>query len=660
MSLRQAVKRSLEEAAISKQSSTENKVLSQQPPVKKSKITYVPPPMTPKKAAAAAAKARENAATTSCASDSTGTTVVTEHTFELISRNDYSLFTEEQKKKLIVAKKRDISMCACHEQDLECDDDRCINRGCKVECIIEMCDVNLANDGRVCKNSRIQQNQRANVEVFDAGDKGRGLRACEDLPAGTFILEYVGEVINDRVLMKRLRRYERAGLRHRYIMEIDKNKKLYVDSTKKANISRYMNHCCEPNSFVELWKCGAEWRAAFFTQKNVRKGEELTFDYHWEALGDTSLIKCQFGAKKCHGYVDYMPHPSGWVSTKEKDLNLENDEFAEMDKETDQETMRKDPFLNHVIKSTAKKSKSSRSNTPIPSTTKDNNNSGAGSPSGTVTTEIPVGFGTMATVTMGETTSSFKAIPEKKLKSNYLEVKDLPIINNSSSNSNGGNGIDSKFEEGLNELHKFLNFGLKTGSYKRKIKRSWILETKSTKTFSVIFECGDPFEKKSDYDSDNNNKKIEESNMAYELMSATNSKVVKGGGKITSFHLNMIPEEKIAKSIEFNFCSDVDNNKNKNNIYKAGKPKNKNDMKKRTNVQFPFFVDWSTSMIHTPSPMKLSHLIEHTLKRYARKSRMTAAQYEVSFYLLLFLKLILLIFFYSFIFLLHHLIFLYL
>ena len=135
----------------------------------------------------------------------------------------------------------------------------------------------------------------------------------------------------------------------------------YVDSTKKANISRYMNHCCEPNSFVELWKCGAEWRAAFFTQKIVRKGEELTFDYHWEALGETSLIQCQCGTKKCHGFVDYVKHPAGWSSQSTLDAEKQSDEFRQEDLETDHQTLRNDPFLNHLLMSTKKKSGSSRS-----------------------------------------------------------------------------------------------------------------------------------------------------------------------------------------------------------------------------------------------------------------------------------------------------------
>ena len=270
MSLRQAMKRSREESERQAQLINASKDVVA-PPVKKTKSiassssssTYAlpipikkqllakapgssvikaaespaPKMMTPKKAAAAAAiKSRQQksaaaatAAATTAAATATTSTIVTEHTFDLITRNDYSLFSDEQRKKLIVAKKRDVSMCVCHDkEDLECGDEQCVNRGCKVECIIEMCGVNLANDGRVCQNSRIQQDQRADIEVFDAGDKGRGLRARADLPAGTFLLEYVGEVVNERVLKKRLRRYERAGLRHRYIMEIDKVKRLCV------------------------------------------------------------------------------------------------------------------------------------------------------------------------------------------------------------------------------------------------------------------------------------------------------------------------------------------------------------------------------------------------------------------------------------------------
>ena len=162
--MRQAMKRSREEAANKAKETASNQANDPSPPLKRSKkvvakkkaSTYQMPlkmpmkklistkknshltndimPLTPKKAAAAAAKkanqaaeAAKNNATNntnvkSSSSIKTETTIVTEHTFDLISRNDYSLFTEEQHKKLCVLKKRDVSKCICHEQNVSCED----------------------------------------------------------------------------------------------------------------------------------------------------------------------------------------------------------------------------------------------------------------------------------------------------------------------------------------------------------------------------------------------------------------------------------------------------------------------------------------------------------------------------------------------------------
>ena len=60
-----------------------------------------------------------------------------------------------------------------------------------------------------------------------------------------------------------------------------------------------------------MWRCGGENRQQHCT-KTCGQGEELVFDYHWEALGETSLIKYQCGSDKCHGFGDYVPHREGW------------------------------------------------------------------------------------------------------------------------------------------------------------------------------------------------------------------------------------------------------------------------------------------------------------------------------------------------------------
>ena len=113
-------------------------------------------------------------------------------------------------------------------------------------------------------------------------------------------------MLTQRQLHTRLREYHREGQRHRYIMELDDGKNFFIDATRKANVSRYMNHCCDPNCEIRRWKVGAEIRIGFFSTREISAGEELTFDYRWDRLGKESQIKCMCGAKNCHGFVDYV------------------------------------------------------------------------------------------------------------------------------------------------------------------------------------------------------------------------------------------------------------------------------------------------------------------------------------------------------------------
>lgn len=55
-----------------------------------------------------------------------------------------------------------------------------------------------------CLNTCIQRISYPKCEVFSAGDCGHGLRVCSDVPSGTILIEYTGEVIttsecNDRM-----------------------------------------------------------------------------------------------------------------------------------------------------------------------------------------------------------------------------------------------------------------------------------------------------------------------------------------------------------------------------------------------------------------------------------------------------------------------------
>ncbi len=66
------------------------------------------------------------------------------------------------------------------------------------------------------------------------------------IPKGTFVIEYVGEVISQQEKEERESRRENA-----YIMMY--NKYEYIDGLKKGNPSRFINHSCEPNAEVHRY-----------------------------------------------------------------------------------------------------------------------------------------------------------------------------------------------------------------------------------------------------------------------------------------------------------------------------------------------------------------------------------------------------------------------
>lgn len=66
---------------------------------------------------------------------------------------------------------------------------------------------------------------------------------------------------------------------HLFVMELKDD--CFVDSRKKASISRFINHSCEPNCTIEVWTVKRRLRAAIFALEDIPQGAELTFDYQW-------------------------------------------------------------------------------------------------------------------------------------------------------------------------------------------------------------------------------------------------------------------------------------------------------------------------------------------------------------------------------------------
>ncbi|KAJ1555146.1 holocytochrome c synthase [Nowakowskiella sp. JEL0078] len=70
-----------------------------------------------------------------------------------------------------------------------------------------------------------------------------GLFAMEKIDAGDMVIEYIGEIIRQKVADHREKIYERMGIGSSYLFRL--NEDAVIDATKRGNLARFINHCCE-------------------------------------------------------------------------------------------------------------------------------------------------------------------------------------------------------------------------------------------------------------------------------------------------------------------------------------------------------------------------------------------------------------------------------
>tara|TARA_Y100001980_G_C14213122_1_gene72020 strand:+ start:55 stop:537 length:483 start_codon:yes stop_codon:yes gene_type:complete len=130
-----------------------------------------------------------------------------------------------------------------------------------------------------------------------------GVFAEKRIPKGTKIIEYIGEKVSrkegDKRSEKRLKKHLHSKTTGSvYIFEL--NKHYDIDGSPNYNKAKYINHSCNPNCEVEITK-NRIWIKSI---KNIREGDELSYDYGFEFdEDDYKDHKCKCGSKKCIGYI---------------------------------------------------------------------------------------------------------------------------------------------------------------------------------------------------------------------------------------------------------------------------------------------------------------------------------------------------------------------
>lgn len=137
-------------------------------------------------------------------------------------------------------------------------------------------------------------------------DKGWGVRAHCDIPAGAFIAFYLGQIVtereevtkNDKFLVALDFATQVPASRSSAVAtsssqpgtsstaeEEEEEETFCIDGRRFGNVGRFFNHSCSPNMFTQVLHresfSNKIYNVAFFTSRNIVAGEELVWDYKY-------------------------------------------------------------------------------------------------------------------------------------------------------------------------------------------------------------------------------------------------------------------------------------------------------------------------------------------------------------------------------------------
>uniref|UniRef100_A0A2P2KG46 Histone-lysine N-methyltransferase SUVR5-like isoform X2 n=1 Tax=Rhizophora mucronata TaxID=61149 RepID=A0A2P2KG46_RHIMU len=171
----------------------------------------------------------------------------------------------------------------------------------------------MCSCNKTCPNRVLQNGIRVKLEVFKTENKGWAVRAGELILRGTFICEYIGEVLDEEEAKKRRNRYGKDGCSYIYNVDAHTNDmsrllgeqgQYVIDATTYGNVSRFINHSCLPNLvnhqvLVDSMDSNRS-HVGLFASRDIAFGEELTYNYRYELFPGEGH-PCHCGASKCRG-----------------------------------------------------------------------------------------------------------------------------------------------------------------------------------------------------------------------------------------------------------------------------------------------------------------------------------------------------------------------
>jgi len=137
----------------------------------------------------------------------------------------------------------------------------------------------------------------------------RGLYASQDIKNDTKIIEYKGKVVTKKKVEEDSKFDNDKAI---YLFNL--NKRYDLDGDFKYNTARLINHSCNPNCEV----AGVGLRVWVYAIRDIKKGEELSYDYGFGYDEYYKDFPCKCGSKNCVGYI--VREGSRWRIKRQKSI----------------------------------------------------------------------------------------------------------------------------------------------------------------------------------------------------------------------------------------------------------------------------------------------------------------------------------------------------
>lgn len=120
-----------------------------------------------------------------------------------------------------------------------------------------------------------------------------GVFAAEQIPAGSDVIEYVGEIIDPKECFRRVKNAPET-----YAIELDSLR--MIDGSVGGSGAEIINHSCDPNMRYRLE------RGHIYCQsiRMIEVGVELTADYRFRSQSPT--MQCRCSSPNCRGTINVV------------------------------------------------------------------------------------------------------------------------------------------------------------------------------------------------------------------------------------------------------------------------------------------------------------------------------------------------------------------